>query len=332
MNRLVYAVLLLLLGPLASAQTGSYHDNTGRDDVLTGGVKMIPITTPAGEYRVWTKRTGNNPTKKVLLLHGGPGANHSYFEAFDSYFPGEEIEYYFYDQLESGNSDRPGKPELWTIDRFVSEVEQVRMALGMNADNFYLLGHSWGGILALEYAFAHGDNLKGLIVSNMMASIPEYNKYAQEVLGPQMDPAVLAEIQTLEEAEDFANPRYEELVMTNYYTEHVLRMPLEDWPEPVLRGFGDINYEVYLTMQGPSEFGIRKGATLEHWDRSGDLKDLDVPTLVIGAEHDTMDPEYMKWMAEELPNGSYLYCPQGSHMAFYDDQEVYMRGVVEWMK
>ncbi len=69
-----------------------YLDNTGRDDVLSGGVKMIPVETPKGSFRVWTKRVGNNPTIKVLLLHGGPGVTHEYLEAFDSYFPSAEIE------------------------------------------------------------------------------------------------------------------------------------------------------------------------------------------------------------------------------------------------
>src|SRR5579862_3377404 len=91
-------------------QTGSaasYTDNTGRDDTLSGGSKLIPIQTPKGTFHVWTKRVGNNPTIKVLLLHGGPGATHEYFEAFDSYFPGAGIEYYYYDQLGSAYSDQP---------------------------------------------------------------------------------------------------------------------------------------------------------------------------------------------------------------------------------
>lgn len=340
MLRLLFLLLLpslLYHGDTAAQDTdtptlASYHDNTGRDDVLSGGVKMIPITTPGGEYRVWTKRVGNSPHKKVLLLHGGPGGNHAYFEAFDSYLPGAGIEYYYYDQLESGHSDKPGDPSLWNIPRFVDEVEQVRTALGLDSTNFYLLGHSWGGILALEYAFAHEENLRGLIISNMMASVPEYNRYAAEVLAPRMDPAVVAEIKQLEAAEDYGNPRYEELVMNNFYTDHVLRMPLDEWPEPVVRGFGDLSYDIYLAMQGPSEFGIRKGATLEHWDRFADLSKLQVPTLCIGAEHDTMDPAYMKKMAEELPNGQSLYLPDGSHMAMYDDQQRYFAGLIDFIK
>ena len=141
--------------------TLEYYDNSGRADVLSGGVRLIPIETPIGTFRVWTKRVGNNPTMKVLLLHGGPGATHEYLEAFDSYLPGAGIEYYYYDQLGSAFSDQPDKPALWELPRFVDEVEQVRQALGLDASNFYLYGQSWGGILAIEYALAHQENLKG---------------------------------------------------------------------------------------------------------------------------------------------------------------------------
>ncbi len=315
----------------SSSEPSVYFDSSGRDDVLAGGVRMIPISTPSGEFRVWTKRVGNSPRKKVLLLHGGPGATHEYFEAADSYFPGAGIEYYYYDQLESGRSDHPADSTLWTIDRFVSEVEQVRTALGLDRDNFYLLGHSWGGILALEYAIAHQENLKGLIISNMVSSVPEYNKYAQEVLGPQLDPAVLQEIKDLEAAEDYRNPRYEELLTNHYYNQHVIHMDPADWPEPAVRGLNNINYDIYLYMQGPSEFGIIPSASLAKWDRSADLSKITVPTLTIGAEHDTMDPEYMKWMSEQFPNGHYLYCPGGSHMAMYDAQETYFEGVIKFI-
>jgi len=168
------------------------------DDVLSGGVKMIPVETPKGIFRVWTKRVGNHPAIKVLLLHGGPGVTHEYLEAFDSYLPAAGIEYYYYDQLGSSYSDQPEAPELWDLPRFVEEVEQVRLALGLHQENFYLYGQSWGGLLAIEYALKYQQNLRGLIISNMMASIPAYNEYAKKVLMPSMDPAALAEIKRYE--------------------------------------------------------------------------------------------------------------------------------------
>jgi proline iminopeptidase len=291
---------------------------------------MVDITTPKGDFRVWTKRVGNNPTMKVLLLHGGPGATHEYLEAFDSYFPGAGIEYYYYDQLGSAYSDQPDDADLWDTARFVEEVEQVRQALGLTRDNFYLYGHSWGGILGIEYALQYQEHLKGLIISNMMASIPAYNEYAQNELMPELDPAVLAEILEYEGAEDYENPRYMELLVTNYYTKHILRMPPDQWPDPVNRAFANINPGVYVLMQGPSEMGA--SGRLEFWDRTDDLASISVPTLVIGAAHDTMDPEHMEWMANQVPSGRYLHCPEGSHMAMYDDPEVFFDGLVRFIK
>ena len=308
-----------------------YLDYTGRDDVLSGGVRMIPIGTPAGEFKVWTKRIGNNPRLKVLLLHGGPGATHEYLEACDSYLPAAGVEYYYYDQLGSAWSDQPDDGSLWDLERFVGEVEQVRQALGLDRDNFVLFGHSWGGILGIEYALAHQEHLRGLVISNMMADVPAYNAYARDVLMPEMDQAALREIQALEAAGDIENPRYSELLLEHHYVHHVLRMPVEKWPNPVQRAFDAINPAIYVSMQGPSELGISEDAKLASWSRFGDLPSIEVPTLVIGARHDTMDPAHMAEMAERLPAGSHLHCPAGSHLAMYDDQRTYFSGLVDFL-
>jgi proline iminopeptidase len=308
-----------------------YLDYSGRDDVLSGGARKIPVTTPSGTYQVWVKRIGNNPRLRVLLLHGGPGATHEYLEAADSYLPAAGIEYYYYDQLGSGFSDQPDEPSLWEVDRFVDEVEQVRRALRLERDSFVLYGQSWGGILAIEYALAYQQHLRGLVISNMMASVPAYNAYAEQVLMPKMDQEALAEIKALEAAGDIANPRYMELLYEQHYVHHVLRMPVEQWPEPVQRGFAHINTGIYVLMQGPSELGISQEAKLAHWDRTADLPGIEVPTLVIGACHDTMDPAHMEMMARRLPRGEYLYCPQGSHLAMYDDQQAYFSGLVRFL-
>ena len=309
--------------------TAGYLDYSGRDDTLTGGVKLIPINTPKGIFNVWTKRVGNNPKIKVLLLHGGPGATHEYFEAFDSYFPAAEIEYYYYDQLGSAFSDQPTDPDLWDLPRFVEEVEQVRQGLKLDRGNFYLLGHSWGGILAIEYALKYQQNLAGLVISNMMASIPAYNEYANKVLMPAMDQKVLAEIKQIEARGEFEKPRYMELLIPNHYVQHILRMPPEQWPDPVNRAFMRLNPAIYVPMQGPSELGA--SGKLVNWDRTADLGKVTVPTLVIGAQHDTMDPKHMEMMASAVGKGRYLYCPNGSHMAMYDDQKVYFEGLVKFI-
>ena len=337
MKRLcLFVIIALALGACTNepqpnkSATAGYLDYSGRDDTLTGGVKLIPINTPKGIFNVWTKRVGNNPKIKVLLLHGGPGATHEYFEAFDSYFPAAEIEYYYYDQLGSAFSDQPTDPDLWELPRFVEEVEQVRQALKLDRGNFYLLGHSWGGILAIEYALKYQQNLAGMVISNMMASIPAYNQYAQNVLMPAMDQKVLSEIKQIEAKGEFAKPRYMELLIPNHYVQHILRMPPEQWPDPVNRAFMRLNPEIYIPMQGPSELGA--SGKLVNWDRTADLGKITVPTLVIGAQHDTMDPKHMEMMAGAVGKGRYLYCPNGSHMSMYDDQKVYFEGLVKFIR
>lgn len=306
----------------------SYFSRTS-EGIQTGGIRMIPIQTKTGEFKVWTKTIGNNPSKRLLLLNGGPGMTHEYFECFESFLPAEGIEIIYYDQLGCGFSDNPKDTSMWDLARYVDEVEEVRKALGLNKDNFYLLGHSWGGILCMEYALKYQENLKGLIISNMMSDAPEYGKYADDVLAKLMDPKILDTIRMIEEKDDFSNPKYMELLMPHYYTKHILRFPTDNWPEPVNRSFGRLNASLYVTMQGPSEFGI--AGKLEKWTVKNRLKEISVPTLVIGAKHDTMDPKHMEWMAKEVKTGTYLYCNNGSHMCMYDDQETYFKGLIDFL-
>jgi proline iminopeptidase len=310
----------------------SYFDTSTWDpaDRRSGGARRIPVDTPRGTFHVWTKRVGTNADLKVLLLHGGPGASDELYESFDVWFPAARIEYYYYDQLGSFRSDQPDEPTLWDLGRFVDEVEQVRRALGLDRENFVLLGQSWGGLLAMEYALHHQEHLKGLVISNMMSSAPLYNAYATDVLMPAMDQGVLAEIKRLEATGATDDPRYERLLMEHHYVLHVCRLPLDEWPDPVVRGIAHINPAVYVPMQGPSELGL--SGTLEDWDRSAELKDIDVPTLVIGATHDTMDPEHMRWMSEQLPRGRYLECPNGSHLAQFDDPDHYFPGLIDFLR
>jgi len=293
------------------------------------GVRMVDISTPKGPFRVWTRRVGDNPRIKVLLLHGGPGGTHTIYQCFDDVFPVAGFEYYYYDQLGSHWSDQPDDDDLWTVGRFVDEVEQVRQALGLTRENFFLFGSSWGGLLALEYALAHQATLKGLIISSMMSSIPDYTKYANEVLARHMAPEILAEIRALEAEEDFKNPRYQEL-LTPFYTQHVLRMPENEWPEPATSSLKRINRHIYELMQGPSEFGAR--GRLANWDRKADLSRITVPMLVIGSTHNTMDPAHQRWMASQVRRGRYVHCPYGSHLPMWDDPNSFFAGLIQFIE
>ena len=310
-----------------STSLSSYFNYQESSGVESAGIKMIPIKTAVGEFKVWTKRFGSNPKIKVLLLHGGPAMTHEYMECFETFFQREGFEFYEYDQLGSYYSDQPKDSSLWTTERFVDEVEQVRKAIGADKNNFYILGNSWGGILAMEYALKYQQNMKGLLVANMMASAPDYRKYADKVLSKQMKPDVLAEIRSLEAKKDFNNPRYMELLIPNYYQQHLCR--LKDWPDGLNRASKHVNNEIYTMMQGPSEFGI--SGRLAKWDIKKRLPEITIPTLMIGAKYDTMDPKAMEEQSKLVKKGRYLYCPNGSHLAMWDDQKVFMNRVIEFI-
>ena len=234
MKKIIYGLFAIVLfscnDQTKTTATAAVNEDLYKE-IQTGGVKIIPIETPKGKFNVWTKSIGNNPKIKLLLLNGGPGATHEYFECFENFLLPEGVELIYYDQLGCGLSDNPKDTTMWDLGRFVEEVEQVRKALNLNKDNFYLLGHSWGGILAMQYALKYQDNLKGLIISNMMSSCPAYGKYAQEVLAPQFDQKVLDTIRQIEAKGDFANPKYMELLMPHFYAKHICRIPLEQWPD-----------------------------------------------------------------------------------------------------
>ena len=328
----LFSLLILCVFLFSCQQKNEKQTDTTNttSEIQTGNIKLIPIETPIGQFNVWTKRIGNNPTIKVLLLHGGPACTHEYFECFENFFPQENIEFYYYDQLGSYYSDQPTDTSLWQLDRFVEEVEQVRKALNLDKNNFYLLGHSWGGILAMQYALKYQQHLKGLIISDMMSSAPEYGKYAEDVLSKQMDKNVLDTIRAIEAKKDFSNPTYMRLLTPNFYEKHICRFPESNWPDPVKRTFKHLNSVIYTQMQGPSEFGI--AGNLANWNVKDLLKNITTPTLTIGAKYDSMDPEHMKWMSTQFPNGTYLYCANGSHMCMYDDQQTYFKGLIKFIK
>jgi proline iminopeptidase len=324
---ILFCVLLAACQQKQSGVTVQQYFAPVDSGVQSAGIKMVTIQTPIGKFKVWTKRIGSNPRVKVLLLHGGPAMTHEYLECFESFLPKEGYEMIEYDQLGSYYSDQPRDSSLWTTPRFVEEVEQVRKALNLDKSNFYLLGNSWGGLLAMEYALKYQQNLKGLVICNMMASIPAYEKY-NGTLRSQMRKSLVDSLQRYEARGMYKDTTYQALVLKEYYNKHLCRLP--EWPDPVNRAFKHVNDQIYVMMQGPSEF--KTGGRLLHWDRSKDMGKITVPTLTVGAKYDTMDPNYMKWMSQQMPNGSYLYCPNGSHLAMWDDQQTFMTGVLSFIK
>lgn len=293
--------------------------------IRTAGIRMLPVV--GGKYKVWTKRVGppGDNGLKVLLLHGGPGFGHEYFECFEDFLPQAGITFYYYDQLGSAYSDQPDDPSLWNLPRFVEEVEEVRQGLGL--EQFVLYGHSWGGMLAIDYALKYQRHLRGLVISNMTAGIQSYldNLPALKAL---IAPQNRARLEELEAKQDYDNPDYMRIMMEDAYPKIVCR--LNPWPEPVTRCFSRANQKIYNQMQGKSEFLVT--GNLKDWERWDQLHKITVPTLTIGARHDEMPVADLQRMARLFPNGRNLTCPNGAHMAMWDDQAIYFEGLLSFLK
>ncbi|AYL99502.1 alpha/beta fold hydrolase [Mucilaginibacter celer] len=311
------------------SNTSSPNETTSASDISlttikTGGNKMIKV---AGKYNVWTKKVGDGKIK-VLLLHGGPGFSHDYMECFEDFLPKEGIEFYYYDQLGCGNSDAPSDSTLWNIPRYVEEVEEVRKGLGL--DNFYLFGHSWGGMLAMEYLHKYQSHVKGAVLSNMTAGVKGYVTYAAELKKKFFTRGDITVFDSLDRLKQYDSPQYNDLLMNKLYTQVICRLPIQNWPEPLWRAFKKANHTIYIQMQGVDEFHVTgnfKG--WEFWDK---LPDIKVPTLVLGGIHDEMNPEDMKREGRLLPNSRTYLCPNGSHMSMYDDQQNYFSNLIKFLK
>jgi proline iminopeptidase len=330
-NALLAAASAFALTRLSRAESGAEHSagavNSAPDPlnpagVRMAGIRMVPVVK--GKYKVWTKKMGAGPVK-VLLLHGGPGFSHEYLEAFESFLPAAGIEMYYYDQLGCNNSDQPEDTSLWTLARYCEEVEEVRRGLGL--EQFVLLGHSWGGMLAIEYALNYPGQLRGVVISNMTAGIQSYLKRTASIK-QQLPPKILARLTALEAKEDYDSPEYEQIMMEELYPKMICR--LKPWPEPVTRCFRHANNTIYNMMQGKSEFLVT--GNLKDWERWDRLHEIKVKALSIGARYDEMDPEDMKRIASLMPNGSYAYCPNGSHLCMWDDQRVYFKNLLEFLR
>jgi proline iminopeptidase len=303
-----------------AAQAGDALNPGG---IRVAGIRMIPVC--GGKYKVWTKRMGSGPLK-VLLLHGGPGFPHDYLEAVESFLPQAGIEMYYYDQLGVGNSDVPDDPSLWTLPRYLSEVEEVR--LGLKLDNFVLYGQSWGGILAIEYALHYQQHLRGLVISNMCAGVQSYLKHIAALKQQWLTPEQRTRLDALEAAKDYENPAYKHIIEETLYQKMLCR--LTPWPEPVMRAFRLANEKIYNQMQGKSEFEVV--GNLKDWERWDRLHEIRVKTLTMGAMYDEMDPADMVKMAKMMPNATSAICPNGSHLCMWDDQAVYFRHLLEFLR
>jgi proline iminopeptidase len=268
-------------------------------------------------YQVWYRRCGSGHRLPLLTLHGGPGAGHDYLEPLEAL--GDEREVIFYDQLGCGRSDIPDDDGLWVIDRFADEVDEVRAALGL--DRIHLLGHSWGGWLALEWV-TRGDlpaGLQSLILASTSPSLPQFERNAH-ARKAELPAEILAAMEPFEAAGDFHAPAYEELAM-EFNRRYVCRLPKSEWPDPLMRTLANLDgNRSYGYMQGPSEFVIT--GTLKTWDRTADLGRITVPTLITTGRYDEMG-DSGETLHAGIPGSRLVVFEQSAHVAHIEEPEEY---------
>jgi proline iminopeptidase len=198
---------------------------------------------------------------------------------------------------------------------------------GLGLEQFYLLGQSWGGVLAIEYALAYPQHLKGLIISNMTASTQSYEKYVRELRAALPDD-VIKVLDRYEQSGLYEAPEYEKVLFEQVCSRHLCR--LNPVPEPLLTAIRNLNQKIYNYMQGPNEFVVT--GTLKSWDRWADLPRIGTRTLVMGAKYDEMSPEDLRKMADLTPNARVWISEKGSHSAMYDDQLAYFTELLTFLK
>lgn len=285
---------------------------------------MTDITFRAGAHRLAGYRTGSGVP--LLVVHGGPGVPCSYVYHAHTGYAAEGFEVVSWDQLGCGQSDRPEDPALWTIPRFVEEVEEVRRQLGW--ERFLLLGNSWGGILGTEYCLRYPERVRAFVMGNIGASMPRIASGFDRIkagLGPET-----ARMMALREGEGtVAHPEYQ-AAKTMLMYRHMCRM--EEWPQPLLDAMRPeaIGDGPFKAMFGPHFYNC--SGSLRDWDRLADLPRMRVPTLVTTSEWDYILPDVARLTHEHLPNSRFVIFRNSGHLPFWDAADRYHPAVLAFLK
>jgi proline iminopeptidase len=281
-----------------------------RREVEVDGFKVVTYSFGKGD-------------ETVFCLNGGPGLPCDYLREAHSCLIDHGLRVVAFDQLGTGASDRPIDAGLWTIGRYVAETETVRKALGLG--RVHLLGHSWGGWLAIEYALTHPDALKTLILEDTVADIPHLSTELER-LRDALGSETVAMMQRHEAQGTIDHPEYmAAITLLNY--RHVCR--LSEWPTPLKRSLDDWNMGPYGTMQGPNEF-LYIG-NLRDWNRVPDLHRIKVPVLITTGQHDELTPACAMRMKINLPNAELHVFPNSSHMPFYEEPTAYYPALLAFL-
>jgi proline iminopeptidase len=277
------------------------------------------FVTLSNGYHLWTQTTGNGGIQ-LLTLHGGPGGTNEVFENFGERLAPYGVQVSRYDQLGSWFSDQPdfskqeNRDRFLNIDYYLDEVEEVRQQLGL--DQFFLLGQSWGGVLAIEYALKYGQHLRGLILSSMIDNLDEYIVNINAIRESMFSKEEVAFMQQCEADHNFGDEHYVELVAK--LGENYLHHASDPQPKHLISTMGT---PVYNYFQGDNEF-VMVGA-LKDWDRRGDLSKITVPTYLTFGGHETMPLTAARRMAQELPNSRLHITPNAGHGQMLDNPDDY---------
>jgi len=271
--------------------------------------------------RIWYRVVGNGPGTPLLLLHGGPGVPSVYLKPLEAL--ADERPVVFYDQLGSGQSDRPKDRSLWTIERFVNEIGQVRQALGLN--EIHLYGHSWGAMLAASYMLTRPSGVRSLVLASAPMSVPRYARDARDLLTTLPEAARTA-IETHEREGSFDSPEYQAAMMEFYKLYLARRQP---WSAEIEKTFAELNPDVYVYMQGPSEFTIT--GTLKDYDVTRRLKEITVPTLFTAGEYDEVRPETVRLYQSLVPGSRLAVIENAAHLTMQDEPERYLQVLREFL-
>ena len=279
------------------------------------------IDVPGGQ--VWYKVVGSGESVPLLTLDGGLGGGHDYLEPLNAL--ASERPVVFFDQLGCGKSDTPDDVSLWRIDRFVDEVTAVRDALGL--DRIHLLGHSWGGWLAIEYMLGAPSGVVSLTLASTSASIPQF-VYEAGTLISELPREMAETMRRLEAEGDFENPEFEAGMM-EFYKRHLCR--LDPWPDPIMRSLENLDGNiVYETMNGPTEFTVI--GNMKDWNRIEKLSEIVAPTLITCGRYDELTPACSRTLHQGIMNSRMHVFERSAHMAHLEETESYLQILSEFLR
>ena len=268
----------------------------------------------------------------LVGLHGGPGADQRYLTRL-SELSSEGVQVLLYDQLGSGKSDRPDDLSLWVVPRFVEELETVRQKLELG--RVHLMGQSWGGFLALQYALDYPEGVKSLILSNTAASTPECFR-GMTKLRLDLGADLYATMVAYEGAGDLENPEYQAAVM-QLYARHLRRATpfdidrsIEEFQEIMVPLMDDLG-PAYFAMWGPHEF-LCTGPLL-NWDVTDRLDEIQVPALILCGWFDEVTVDCHRTLAKGIPDNEFVIFGNSSHVTILEKEaDAYLAVIRDFVK